>query len=109
MSKKLYVGNLSYNASDEDLETLFKEVCEVVSVRVIKDYHTGRSKGFAFVEVGENADPDNIINSLDNKELQGRPIRVSVARENNEGGGGGRRFGNGGGGGGGGFKKKRWD
>lgn len=95
MEYKLYVGNLSYSTSEEDLQTLFAQAGAVKSVALIKDRDSGRSKGFAFVEMETQQDMDNAINMFNGKDYQGRPLSVSVARprEERSGGGGFRRDG----------------
>jgi len=79
MSKKIYVGNLSYQTTEGDLSTLFEEVGQVDSVNVITDRDTGRSKGFAFVEMSTE-DADKAIAELNGKELNGRTLTVNEAR-----------------------------
>lgn len=95
MEYKLYVGNLAYGAVEADLQTLFAQAGTVKSVALIKDRETGRSKGFAFVEMGTQQDMDNAINMFNGKEFQGRTLSVSIARPR-ESRGGGRREGGGG-------------
>ena len=101
---KLYVGNLSFNTSSYELEELFGQVGTVESVNVIEDRETGRSRGFAFVEMSSKEEGQNAISELNGKEVDGRELKVNEAkpRENNGGGnrGGGGRGGYGGGGGG---------
>ena len=80
---KLFVGNLSWNASEEDIKQLFSEAGEVVSVRVVTDPYTKRSKGFGFVEMADEAGCNAAIEKFDNFELQSRPLRVSRARQEN--------------------------
>ena len=95
MSSNLYVGNLSFDVGEEDLEELFNSYGEVVSANVITDRHTGRSRGFGFVEMGKSEDAKKAIEGLDGKEFKGRNLTVNVAKPRNEGskrgGGGGRR------------------
>lgn len=79
MSKKIYVGNLSYQTTEGDLSTLFEEVGQVDSVNVITDRDTGRSKGFAFVEMSAE-DADKAIAQLNGKEVNGRALTVNEAR-----------------------------
>ena len=98
---KLYVGNLSYNAGENDLRELFSAYGAVESVAVITDRDTGRSKGFGFVEFANDAEGQAAIAGLNGKEVSGRALTVSLARPKSEGGGGGGRGGYGGGGGGG--------
>ena len=98
MEYKLYVGNLSYDVSETDLQALFAEAGAVKSVALIKDKFTGQSKGFAFVEMNNQADMDNAIATLNSREFKGRPLSVSVARprEERRDFGGGNRGGGGG-------------
>ncbi|HEY3242358.1 MAG TPA: RNA-binding protein [Phycisphaerae bacterium] len=110
MGKKLYVGNLSYNASSSDLEQLFAPHGTVESATVIADRDTGRSKGFGFVEMSSDAEAQAAIAALNGHEMEGRALTVSEAkpRESRGGGGfGGGRGGYGGGGGGGGGRGGR--
>jgi RNA recognition motif-containing protein len=105
MSTKLYVGNLSFNTSTQDLETLFGESGTVQSANIIEDRETGRSRGFAFVEMSSDAEAKAAITALDGKEIDGRNLKVNEAkpREDRSGGGGGGGRGGYGGGGGGGY------
>ena len=112
MSAKLYVGNLSFSTSNEDLHELFSKVGTVESANVVEDRDTGRSRGFGFVEMSSKEEADNAIEQFNGKEIEGRSLTVNEAkpRENrtggggfgggNRGGGGGGRGGYGGGGGG---------
>ena len=103
MGKRLYVGNLSYSTTEADLKDAFVATGhEVSEVKLVLDRDTGRPRGFAFVEMATDAGAQNAIENLNGKDLQGRSIAVSEARERT-GGGGGRGFGGGGGGGGRGF------
>ena len=104
MESKLYVGNLSYNVTEDDLRQLFAQAGEVKEVSLILDRDTRRPKGFGFVEMTTDADAQKAIQMFNNYELDGRPLTVSVARprEERSGGGGGSRGGYGGRGGGGG-------
>jgi RNA recognition motif-containing protein len=96
MSKRIYVGNLSYQTTEGDLSTLFEQVGQVDSVNIITDRDTGRSKGFAFVEMsGEDA--DKAITQLNGTEIGGRALTVNEARPREERSGGGGRGGYGGG------------
>ena len=99
MGKKLFVGNLSFNTTSEDLESLFSEAGTCESASVITDRATGRSRGFGVVEMGSASEAEKAIAELNGRELQGRKLNVSEARERTGGGGGG-GFGGGGGGGG---------
>ncbi len=100
MGRKLYVGNLGFDVTSQELQDAFAEVGAVESVAVITERDTGRSRGFAFVEMVSTGDAQKAIQELDGREIKGRAIRVSEAQERQ--GGGGRRGGGGGGGGGGG-------
>jgi len=101
MGKKLYVGNLTYGATDSTLLQLFEAHGTVQSAQVIMDRDTGRSKGFGFVEMGSDAEAQAAIDALNGKEVDGRALTVNEARPKSEGGrGGGGRGGYGGGGGG---------
>jgi len=93
--KKLYVGNLAWGVTDDDLSTLFSDFGSVASAVVITDRETGRSRGFGFVELEDGA--DQAIEALNGQDVQGRPLRVNEAQSKERGGRGG-----GGGGGGGG-------
>ena len=100
MAKKLYVGNLTYDTSDSDLQRMFEEFGTVSSAQVISDRETGRSKGFGFVEMGSDQEAQAAINALNGKDVGGRALTVNEAkpREDRGGGGGGGRGGYGGGG-----------
>jgi RNA recognition motif-containing protein len=80
MNKKLYVGNLNYNTTERKVSELFKEVGEVVSANLIIDRYSGRSKGFAFVEMAEQSAAQKAIDQLNGKEVDGREIKVAEAR-----------------------------
>ncbi|HXJ21537.1 MAG TPA: RNA-binding protein [Polyangia bacterium] len=107
MGTRLYVGNLSYNVTEPELRDAFAEGGRnVVEVKIVMDRDTGRPRGFAFVEMGSDAEAEAAISSLSGREIQGRPINVSEARARapRSGGGGGGGYGGGGyGGGGGGY------
>jgi RNA recognition motif-containing protein len=105
MGTRLYVGNLPYSADEEQLKTLFSEGGrQVTEVRIVTDRDTGRPRGFAFVEMGSQADADAAVNALNGKDFGGRALTVNEAREQTprrgggfgggggERGGGGRRF-----------------
>ncbi len=111
METKLYVGNLPFDTSEEDLKTLFAEAGEVKSVVLIKDKFSGQSKGFGFVEMGNQEAMQNALKMFDSYNFKDRPLKVDMARPkednrpqfggggNRRGGGGGNRRGGGGGGG----------
>lgn len=101
MQTKIYVGNLSYSTSEDDLRTLFTQAGAVTSVALIKDRDTGQSKGFAFVEMSNQSEAEKAIATYNGYTLANRPLKVNMARPKEErsfGGGGG--YGNRGGGGG---------
>jgi RNA recognition motif-containing protein len=109
----IYVGNLSWQMTDEDLRTLFEQYGSVTSAKIVKDKVSGRSKGFGFVEMPDDTEAQNALSSLYDSEVLGRKIIVNEAQPKPQGGAGGgggfkkRSFGGGGGnsGGGGGYKK----
>lgn len=80
MSKRLYVGNLSYKADEETVREIFSEVGDVLSVKIITDAATGRSKGFGFVEMSSDADAEKAISSLNGKTIMDRALTVNEAR-----------------------------
>ena len=90
MSTKLYVGNLSFNTTAQDLETMFGASGTVVSASLIEDRETGRSRGFAFVEMSSAAEAKAAITALDGKEVEGRNLKVNEAKAREAGGGGSR-------------------
>ena len=93
MSKRLYVGNLTYALRSQDLEEVFRQVGEVVSVKVVTDMETGRSKGFAFVEMATDELAVSAIEKLNGKEVSGRALKVSEANPRPKRPQGGNRFG----------------
>ena len=88
MAKNLYVGNLSYSTTSPDLSELFGAIGEVVSVNLITDRMSGRSKGFAFVEMAAQDTAQEAISQLNGKDVDGRPIKVAEARPKRENFGG---------------------
>ena len=97
---KLYVGNLSFETSDQDLEQLFSQSGTVDSARIITDRDTGRSRGFGFVEMSSKTEGETAIGEFNGKEVNGRSLVVNEAKQREErGSGGGGRSGYGGGGG----------
>jgi len=105
VAKKLYIGGLSFDTTDETLRALFEQVGKVESASVVTDRYSGRSRGFGFVEMATAAEARKAIGELTGKTLDGRMITVDEARPpQDRGGGGGRRPGGGGRSGGG----RRW-
>ncbi|MEJ7623877.1 MAG: RNA-binding protein [Pyrinomonadaceae bacterium] len=106
MSMKLYVGNLSFQTSSQELEELFAAIGPVDSASVVEDRETGRSRGFGFIEMASQEDGEKAIAELNGKDVSGREIKVNEAKPREDrgggGGGGGGRGGYDGGGGGGG-------
>ena len=80
MNKKIYVGNLPFNYGFKELTTLFEKFGEIQEALVIADKYNGRSKGFGFVQMANDADADNAINMFNGKELEGRSLTVNEAR-----------------------------
>lgn len=85
MAVNIYVGNLSYEASDEDLRAAFEGFGQVSSARVIRDKETGRSRGFGFVEMPNADEARKAIEGVNNKDIAGRPVRVNEARPREDG------------------------
>ena len=107
----LYIGNLSREASEEDLRTAFEAFGQITTINIIKDKFSGEPRGFAFIEMPDNTQAQAAIAGMNGKDIKGRTITVNEARPRTEnrrgGGGGGRRGGFGGGGGGGGGRRFR--
>ncbi len=112
MATKLFVGNLTYTSTENDLQDYFSQAGSVISVNIMQDRATGRSRGFAFIEMASPADAEKAIAMFHQKEFQGRALTVNEARPREERppGAGGSRFsrgpGGGGGGGGGGGERR---
>lgn len=119
--KNIFVGNLSFSSTEESVRSLFERYGTVNSARIMTDRDTGRSRGFAFVEMENDSEAANAINALNGYQMEGRSLNVNEARPKPDrgfGGGGGRGFGGGGGrpgggggrsgGGGGGRREPRW-
>ena len=105
MGTKLYVGNLSFNTTENELQELFAQAGAVQEVTLMQDKFTGKSRGFAFVTMASDQEAQNAITQLNGKTVEGRPLTVNEARPREPrppGGGGGGGYGGGGGGGGGG-------
>jgi RNA recognition motif-containing protein len=100
MGRRLYVGNLSYDTTEADLREAFATAGTVAEVKVVLDRDSGKPRGFAFVEMGSDADAQNAIAQLDGRELSGRTLKVNEAQD--RAGGGGFRSSSGGG------SRKRW-
>jgi RNA recognition motif-containing protein len=98
MSKKLFVGSLSWDTTDDGLHQAFARFGEITEAKVINDRDTGRSRGFGFVTFVDDAAAEQAMSELDGTELDGRTIRVNEAQEKSRGGRGGGRGGRGGGG-----------
>ena len=96
----LYVGNLSWTMTEDDLRNLFEQYGTVSSIKIVKDRETGRSKGFGFVEMENDTEAQNALSSLYDKEIMGRKIVINEAQERpaKPGGGGGGGYNKGGGG-----------
>ncbi len=92
MESKLYVGNLSYDTTEDDLRTLFSEAGTVSTVDVIKDRDTGRAKGFAFVTMGSQVEAEKAISMFNEKSFHDRALTVNIARPREERPRGGSRF-----------------
>jgi cold-inducible RNA-binding protein len=108
MGTKLYVGNLSFNTTENELQELFSQAGTVQEVSLMQDKFTGKSRGFAFVTMGSDEDAQNAISKLNGQTVEGRPLTVNEARPREPrppGGGGGRGYGGGGGGYGGGRRE----
>lgn len=84
MDVKLYVGNLPYSATDAELRELFEQAGTVTSVNIMKDRNTGRSRGFAFVEMSSQAEAEEAIKLLNDTEMNGRALKVNIARPREE-------------------------
>ncbi|HEX6974156.1 MAG TPA: RNA-binding protein [Vicinamibacterales bacterium] len=99
MGRRLYVGNLPYSATEEQLTELFSRAGKVDSVRVMRDMATGRARGFAFVEMSNDEEAQKAISEFHEQQMEGRALVVNEARPKPEGGFGGGGGGRGGGGG----------
>ena len=106
MGKKVYVGNMSYDVSQADLEQMFGAHGTVQSAQVIMDRATGQSKGFGFVEMSSDAEAAAAISALDGQDSGGRALKVNEAKPRPAGGGGGGGYGGSSGGGGGGGRSR---
>jgi len=98
--KNIFVGNLDFGATDSSVRAMFEQYGTVDRVNLVTDRDTGRSRGFAFVEMSNTQEADKAIAGLNGKEFEGRALNVNEARPKPQGGGGGR-------GGGGGFNRQR--
>lgn len=88
----IYVGNLNYNLSEDELRQVFEEFGEVVSAKIIVDKYSGRSKGFGFVEMSDDEEANAAIAALNDSDVHGRNIKVNKARERSDDRGGDRNF-----------------
>ena len=84
MARKIFVGNLSFQVTDFELEDMFKQYGEVASAKVVVDRFTGRSRGFGFVEMNTEDDAKKAVEALNGSEIKGRPVNVNFAREQTE-------------------------
>jgi cold-inducible RNA-binding protein len=119
MGTKLYVGNLSFNTTENELQELFAQAGAVQEVTLMQDKFTGKSRGFAFVTMSSEEEAQNAISKFNGQTIEGRPLTVNEARPREQrppgGGGGGRGYGGGGGGrgygggGGGGYGRREGD
>jgi RNA recognition motif-containing protein len=106
--KNIFVGNLSFGATEDAVRSLFEQYGTVDRVSIVTDRDTGRAKGFGFVEMSGDAEAERAINSLNGQELDGRNLTINEARPKEDRGGGGGFGGGRGAGGGGGQRQKRW-
>ena len=106
--KNIFVGNLSFGATEDTVRSLFEQYGTVERVSIVTDRDTGRAKGFGFVEMTGDAEAERAISSLNGQELDGRNLTINEARPKEDRGGGGFGGGRGNGGGGGGARQKRW-
>ena len=105
----IYIGNLSFDTTEDQLREAFEQYGEVSTVNIITDKYTGKPRGFAFVEMPDQNSATSAISGLNTQELNGRTLNVNEARPRTDrGGGGGGRGGNRGGGRGGGYRSKSW-
>jgi len=82
MTNKIYVGNLNYETTEDDLRDVFKECGNVLSIKIITDAYTGKSRGFGFIEMETESEAQQAIDTLNGREVNGNQIRVNVAKEN---------------------------
>ena len=108
MGRKLYVGNLPYSATEDELRDIFSRAGNVDTVNVVRDTGTGRARGFSFVEMATDADAQKAIQELNETQMGGRTLAVNEARPKPQFGGGGGGGGFGGGGGGNRRREPRW-
>lgn len=106
--KNIFVGNLSFEATEDAVRSLFEPYGTVDRVNVVTDRDTGRARGFGFVEMSNDSEGDKAIAALNGREFEGRALNVNQARPKEDRGGGGGYRGNGGGGGGRGRQDRRW-
>jgi cold-inducible RNA-binding protein len=106
--KNIFVGNLSFGATEEDVRAMFEAYGTVDRVSIVTDRDTGRARGFGFVEMSVNAEADQAISALNGRELDGRALNINEARPKESAGGGGGGYRGKSGGGGGGRQNNRW-
>ena len=107
MACKLFVGNLPFNTTENDLQDHFAQAGSVIAVNIMQDRATGRSRGFAFIEMGSQEDANKAISMFHQKDFQGRALTVNEARPREDRPAGGGGYGGGRGGGGGGYRERR--
>ena len=88
----IYVGNLSFDSTEDDIRKVFESYGQVDSVKIITDRYSGRSKGFGFIEMPNDEEAKNAMAEINGKEVGGRPLKCDEARPREERGGGGRRY-----------------
>ncbi len=101
MATNIYVGNLPWTTTNDELADMFSQYGQVTKAQVITDRDTGRSRGFGFVEMASEEEAQRAIDAMNNQDFNGRPLTVNIAKPREASGGGGGRGGYGGGGGGG--------
>jgi cold-inducible RNA-binding protein len=108
--KNIFVGNLSFGSTEQDIRSLFEAYGKVDRVSIVTDRESGQPRGFGFVEMGDDGEGERAIAAINGHEVGGRALNVNEARPKSAGGGGGGRGGGGGGRGGGGYgeRKQRW-
>jgi len=108
MVTKIFVGNLNFQMTEDDLENLFSQFGKISELKMIKDFETGRSKGFGFITYSAQQEAELAISSMNGKDIEGRSLRVNLAENKERGGSGGGGFKRNSGGGGGGYNRNRY-